>query len=134
MWLPAKDLVVLHDVVLGVPEVDPVAAVGLDQIQAALDPVAADANIVAALDIDAVQRLGDHVVSNRHGIGLDEHAGHVFGQARTRLADVQALEHRARGLDVHDVTLVAATYGGSPVPGEGDRNLDDQILAILSTR
>ena len=50
-----EDLVVDDSVMRRVPEVDPVAAIGLDEVEPPLDAITDDFGPVSRLDIDPVQ-------------------------------------------------------------------------------
>ena len=127
-----EDLVSGHAVVVRVPEVDAVAPVRLDQVEPSLHPVVEDPGAAASLDVDSVERLPDRAAPDGHVVGLDQDAGHVLGQVRPGLRDVEPLEDRPGGRDVDDGALVAPENPGRPTAGERDRDVDDDVLAVVA--
>ena len=75
---------------------DPVAPIGLDEVETTLDPVVDDPDRFPALTyIPCSDSVMCTRVSSR--VGLDEDTGHVLGQMRTGLGDVETFERRRPG-------------------------------------
>ena len=78
----------------------------------AADAIAEDAAVVHLLEINAVERILDHVILDRGVMAGDEDGRVIVGEAQTRAGNAQSAQGDMIGRDGDDVAgSVAANFG-----------------------